>query len=171
MPLSWLPQLVGVCEPLSLQWAGCEDILYNHFLNDFVSNAPTSAGGKPIRVHQSPETNGRHRTFWHLISRGLGPEALRNIRKERCERIRWPRAIIQNAASGDVAKWRSTHDGKERILLAIEEFSYIVVLESERTALTLVTAYDVDKRRRRKSLAREHADYHAGKGPIQPPQK
>ena len=165
---SWLPGLESACDPKADSWPACEDNLFNHFLTDFVSN-PIYIGSLPVKVHKDPQTNGRHRSFWHLISEGLGEEALRSIRAERCERIRWPREIIKNIASNEVLKWRKLHDGRIRTILAVGDYEYVVVLEREQEAITLITAYDVDKRKRRKQFKRDHAEYLAGKGAIKPP--
>src|SRR5256885_651816 len=89
--LEWLPALL--CQAPDADWDAYEADLYNVFCTDFISNPPR-AKGLEFRLKAHPQVNGRHATFWHLLSSGNGLETLRLVRSERCERIRWPRAMI-----------------------------------------------------------------------------
>jgi hypothetical protein len=74
----------------------------------------------------------------------------------RCERIRWPRPIIEGVETGHVRCWKTKAKGKLRVLVALDDFSYVVVLASLRTCVLLFTAYPVERPHRRLKLRREY---------------
>ena len=98
---------------------------------------------------------------------------------ERCRRIRWPKAFIENAercpkspGCGGVIAWKAEHRARknrngtqirERIKFYLEEESYIVVFEPREHYCLLITAYYVDNDHSRKMIEREMARNHAEK--------
>ena len=161
--IDWLPGLVYRAD--SVELSDYLDILFNHFANDFVSNPP-QIHGRPVRVRKSPETNGRHYTFWHIVSDGKCPEELRELRPERCERILWPREIIARCADPVLCRWRAIREGQLRGLIALPDFTYLVVLSLRgENAPMLITAYDVEYKRQRKRLAEEWEEWQKTKTP------
>ena len=107
-----------------------------------------------------PMIKGKEATFWHIISEGaVESERLPDLR--RCERVRWPRAIITafNSHSDVVKYWRNRRKSEERVILALDDFSYIVVLADRGKYMLLWTAYCVEREHQKNRLRREYEDY------------
>src|SRR5438046_2616962 len=118
-----LPPLV-LMENYQYDWLQYLEALYECFYEDFILSKPCFEG-KHLALKRYPIIKGKEATFWHIISEG-GIEHERVPDLRRCERIRWPCAIIN--ASGLMKCWKSNRKGDERIVIALEDFSYIVVL-------------------------------------------
>lgn len=79
----------------------------------------------------------------------------------RCERIRWPCAIITafNSQNENVKYWRNQRKNEERVVLALEDFSYVVILADRGEYVLLWTAYCVERQHQRDKLRREYEAY------------
>lgn len=98
-------------------------------------------------------------TFWHIISEGpIEEERLPDIR--RCERIRWPRAIIENSEDAGIKVWENENKGEKRVCLWLEQQEYLVVLGFRGVNYVLWTAYCVTEQHRKRKLQREYESYH-----------
>ena len=151
----WLPPLVCL-EDCNGNWTLYLNAVYGHFRNDFVKSCP-SVEGRRCGIMRTPITDGKEATFWHIISEGkIESERVPDLR--RCERIRWPRPIIEAMGSTRVCCWRRDA-GQPRILLALPDFSYLVVLKDLGNYVLLLTAYCVEPGHHRRKLAKECADY------------
>ncbi len=82
----------------------------------------------------------------------------------RCERIRWPRSIIEGADTKYVKSWKNSRKGEERLVLALEDFSYVVVLADRSDYVLLWTAYCVEYEHRRRKLREEYEAFTNQKG-------
>jgi len=82
----------------------------------------------------------------------------------RCERIRWPRSIIDNTHSDHIKYWKNIRKGKERIVLALEDFSYVVIPSDRGEYVLLWTAYYVEHEHSRRKLWEECKVYENQKG-------
>jgi len=154
---SWLPPLVRL-EDHGGEWRRYEDEIYRWFVRDFVDSQPRLEG-RPVRLKAGSPLAGRHYTFWHVISQGPSEgEQVPDLR--RCERIRWPRAIIDAADSGSVLRWRTRRSGRPRAVLALPDFTYCVVLSEHPSYFVLWTAYPVDYPHTERRLRREYAQEH-----------
>lgn len=118
--------------------------------------------GKRFALKRFPLTLGKEATFWHLIQEG-DIEEDRTPDLRRCERIRWPRTIIEAVETDKVRVWQSTRGNYERIVIATEDFSYVVILDDRGDYVLLWTAFCVEKEHRRKKLAREYSEWHQSK--------
>ena len=78
----------------------------------------------------------------------------------RCERIRWPRAVIENWSDPAVKTWHQKRGSNERVALLLESERYLVILADREDFVLPWTAYPVEKDRQLARLLREHADYH-----------
>jgi type II secretory pathway component PulM len=109
-------------------------------------------------------SQGKEATFWHLILEGKDEEE-RIPDMRRCERIRWPRPMIEAIELDKVHVWRSFRGRNKRIVIAVADYSYVVVLDDREDYALLWTAYFVKLEHQRKKLAREHKawDEHSGK--------
>ena len=147
----------------SSPWEEYENMLYRIFRNDFVYSNPVFCG-LPVKTRANPRFDSKEESFWHLTCRDYGhtdgrPES-RDPDLERCKRIRWPRAFIENYLECDkhdvpdsecqgVLLWESTHKprkGKprDRVKMFLDEEKYLLILERRNSYYQLVTAYYVD---------------------------
>ncbi len=143
-------------------WYQYLEAVYQYFYQDFVVSKPYFEN-KRFALKRDPVVKGKEATFWHIISEGKGEsERLPDLR--RCERIRWPRVIINESQSGLMKCWKSNRKGDQRIVIALEDFSYVVVLADRDDSILLWTAYCVEQEHRRRKLRKEYEEYMSGKG-------
>ncbi len=151
-----LPPLV-LFEDYQGDWHQYLEAIYQYFCKDFVTSKP-DYGGKRFALKRHPMIKGKEATFWHIISEGdVESERLPDLR--RCERIRWPRPIIEGIKSSHLKYWRSKRKEEERIVIALADFSYVVVLADRGEYVLLWTAYYVEQEHRRQKLRRECKAY------------
>lgn len=165
----WIPE-TKPCEDLT-QWDKYDGELYAIFKRDWLDSCPTFMG-LPVHVRHNPRWGDREEGYWHLTccdygKEGNGPES-RNPDIRRCERIRWPRAFVENYsackscddagdACGGVYVWKArSARGKWRYKLLHEDERYLVVLEPRKSYCLLITAYHLDDDRSLKSCLREY---------------
>lgn len=140
--LDWLPPLITLSDHDG-KFDPFLEAVYKAFCDDFVHSKP-SYDGKPFGLKKHPIELNKEATFWHVVSQG-STEADRNICLQRCERIRWPRPIIEAAMSGKVRIWKNSRRSEDRIVLAVDDFSYVVVLAERAAFVLLWTAYIVEQ--------------------------
>jgi hypothetical protein len=151
---NWLPPI------LAFDWNDYNaslDRAYAIFLRDFGdSRRLPSFLGKRLAIKRHPELDGKSATFWHLITEGKN-EQNRTPVSSRIERIGWPRAVIESASdSTRVCCWPVQRGGAKRWNLAIEDFTYLVVMDDRGDYALLWTAYAVDYENNRRRLSREY---------------
>src|SRR5688572_6472060 len=101
-PPAWLPELV-VLSDYGGDWQQYLAAIYQCFRQDFILTAPAYPGRR-FALKRHPLLRDKEATFWHLISEGsIEADRLPDLR--RCERIRWPRAMIERMGSDDVYVW------------------------------------------------------------------
>lgn len=155
-PSSWLPDLVRL-QDSDGDWSRYVEDIYRHFQADFVHSKP-SWPRRRWAVKRHPVYKGKEATFWHIISDGAD-ESERTPDLRRCECIRWPRPIIDEARSDRIKLWRNKRGKNKRIVLATKDFSYVVILEDRAEFVMLWTAYTVERSHRRSKLEREYESY------------
>jgi len=156
-----LPPLV-LMEHYQNDWHRYLAALYHYFCQDFVASKPYFEG-KRFALKKHPMIEGKEATFWHIISEGeVENERVADLR--RCERIRWPRPIITLSNSGFMKCWRNSRKGQERVVIALEDFSYVVILADRGDYVLLWTAYCVEQEHRRRKLRHEYEEYTARNG-------
>lgn len=156
-----LPPLV-LLEDFGNNWEAYFEAIYLYFCRDFVTSKPNFEN-KRFALKRYPLQKGKEATFWHLISEGeVEVERLPDLR--RCERIRWPRPMIEAIKTGKVKWWRNVRKAETRILIALEDFSYLVVLADRGEYVMLWTAYCVEYDHRRRKLQDEYKNYWKEKG-------
>jgi hypothetical protein len=150
----WLPALI-LFEDFGGNWEEYEKAIYDYFRQDFCDSSP-SYPGKRFAIRKNPFEKGKEAAFWHLISEGTR-ESERIPDFRRCERIRWPRPIIEALnKKGLVNCWKSRRPGHRRILVGLLDFSYVVVLEDRAEYVLLIAAYCVEQPHRQMKLTREY---------------
>ena len=163
MSVEWLPELV-LLEDFHGDWHVYLERIHDQFLDDFIRNEPTWPG-KRVGVKRHPEHGGKSATFWHFISDGtVEAERLPNLR--RCERIGWPRPMMDEYDGADplaggsrVRWWKEARRGEDRYLLAPEDFSYIVVIADRGDYVLPWTAYWIDFEHQRRKRERAYREY------------
>lgn len=157
----WLPPLVLLTD-FGGNWDRYLEEIYQYFWRDFVDSRP-QLGGKRFALKRHPLLEGKEATFWHLITSGpLEDERLPDLR--RCERVRWPRALIEAVGSVRVRWWRNERQGEARVVISLTDFSYVTVLADRGSYVLLWTAYCVEQEHRREKLRKEWEEYRAGGG-------
>ena len=152
---SWLPPLMPF-EDFGGDWPRYLEALYAVFRSNFCGRLPDFQG-RPLALKRHPLSQGKEATFWHFIQEGE-VEDDRTPDLRRCERIRWPRPVIEaHADSGRVRLWcerRSARGrGQEgRWQLALPDFSYLVVLADRGRFLLPWTAYHLERPHERRKL-------------------
>ncbi len=153
---NWLLPLV-LLEHYGGNWEAYLAAIYNYFKSDFIDSKLVYQGRR-LGLKRHPLSQGKEATFWHMISEG-DTEDNRIPDLRRCERIRWPRSVIEHEANGSVRVWRNRRRGEERICLWLHAHDYLVVLADRKDYLLPWTAYVVDKRHQRQKLQREYEIY------------
>ena len=149
----WLPALIPFSD-YDGQWPKYCEAIYSMFHRDFIASKPAYPS-KRFATKRHPEYDGKAATFWHLISEGnVEDDRLPDLR--RCERIAWPKPIIEAMNTVAIRFWKNTRGRNVRILLAVEDFSYVVVLEEREDFVLLWTAYFVEYPNKRRRMQQEY---------------
>ncbi len=155
-PPEWLPEL----EPFDKyggDWDKYLEALYSFFKNDFIDSKPYFKGRR-LGLKKHPVEHGKEATFWHLISEGKEEEErIPDLR--RCERIRWPRPVIENDGDPAVKVWGNKRKLETRILIWLEQEEYLVVLADRKEYILPWTAYLVTRDHQKRKLEREYQRY------------
>lgn len=152
----WLPSLV-LLEDFKGNWDAYLNAIYSFFKNDFVDNKPAFQGRK-LGLKRLPLTNGKEATFWHMISEGKEEEnRIPDLR--RCERIRWPRPIIEHDKDDAVKFWQNSRGHEKRICLWFQPENYLVILADRGKYILPWTAYLVTKPHMQRKLEKEYQTY------------
>ncbi|WP_295396147.1 hypothetical protein [uncultured Thiodictyon sp.] len=161
---NWLPPLVLFGEHGG-DWDAYLNAIYAYFKQDFVDSQPVFQGRR-LGLKRHPQTHGKEATFWHMIQEGAIEED-RTPDFRRCERIRWPRPIIEHDTDPAVKVWRNQRGREERVCLWFEQENYLVILADRGNYVLPWTAYLVEQPHRQRKLLKEYEDYRrsrTGKG-------
>ena len=157
----WLPELIKLNDHDG--WEEYCEAIYAVFHQDFVASKPTYAA-KRFALKRHPEYDGKAATFWHLISEGKVEEE-RTPDMRRCERIAWPKPIIEAIDEECVRVWRNRRGRSNRILIAVADFSYVVILDDRDEFVLLWTAYYLKYPNQRRKMEREYKAWSAENQP------
>ena len=140
-------------------WDKYVNDIYSIFKQIFIIEKLYIDEKKVVKIRKHPAFNEKESAFWHLVSEGSDEDSREpNIR--RCERIRWVHHLIVNKGEPFIKEWitvRKTGKGKaRRTCLALENFSYMVVLEERDQYWLFITAYPLEKRHQRKKKEMEY---------------
>ncbi|MBE0483359.1 MAG: hypothetical protein IBX52_07640 [Bacterioplanes sp.] len=143
--VNWLPELEFFAS-YDGDWEKYLHALYAIFHADFVASKPSYQGVR-LGLKRHPMIQGKEATFWHIISTGDNEED-RVPDFRRCERIRWPKPLIENVPNDDIKVWTERRNSEDRIHLWLESEGYLLVLNKRRDYL-LWTAFYVEKQHQR----------------------
>jgi len=166
-PPEWLPALVNFTD-YGGQWEPYCEALYEYFRHDFIESKP-KFGGRTVQLKRHPLFQGKEATFWHITHEGR-TENQRTPDLRRCERIRWPRPIIERPiiehnCNGVIRCWPEKTGRDERIVLWIYELDYVVILNIRKGYILLWAAYYIIYDNKRRQLLKKYEKYikNAGK--------
>lgn len=158
MSIDWLPALL-LLEDAEGDWRIYLNRLHDCFVRDFIHSKPVWPG-KRVGVKRYPESEGKSATFWHLITEGA-VESERSVNFRRCERIGWPRPMMDEFDEADpgatgcrIVWWKETRRNEERYLLAPADFSYLVVVADRGTYVLPWTAFWLEHAHQRQKRER-----------------
>lgn len=152
----WLPPLVFFSD-YGGDWHAYLDAIYDWFKQDFIDGKPVFQGRR-LGLKRHPMTHGKEATFWHMIQEG-DIEEDRTPDFRRCERIRWPRPIIEHDGNPVIKVWRNQRGREERVCLWLEQENYLVILADRGEYILPWTAYLVEQPHRQRKLQREYEEY------------
>lgn len=152
----WLPPLV-LFEEFEGNWDAYLDAIYAYFRRDFVEDQPTFRGRR-LGLKRHPLSHGKEATFWHMIQEGASEED-RTPDLRRCERIRWPKPIIEHDTDNAVKVWRNKRGSEERVCLWLQQENYLVILADRGEYILPWTAYLVEQPHRQRKLQKEYEAY------------
>ncbi len=157
----WLPPLIRLDE-FGGEWSQYVEAVYACFKADFI-DSQARCGKRAIRLKRHPLLDGKEATFWHITSEGK-QEDKRVPDLRRCERIRWPRPIIEHHTHKSIRCWSNTRTGagrrnERRIVLWLYDDDYVVVLADRGRYVLLWTAYYVSWAHTRRKLLRDYEEY------------
>jgi hypothetical protein len=104
--------------------------------------------GRRLGLKRHPEYQGKSATFWHMTSTG-DDEAERIPDFRRCERIRWPKPIIENDQHPALKIWAEPKGKNQRIHIWYEDEGYLVVLDDRRDLILPWTAFHIEREHER----------------------
>lgn len=152
----WLPPLVLFSDHGG-DWDAYLDCIYAWFKGDFIDNPPVFQGRR-LGLKRYPLSHGKEATFWHMTSEGMDEES-RTPDLRRCERIRWPKPVIEHFEDPHVKYWVSVKRNEDRIHIWLEKQDYVVVLADRKGFLLPWTAFMVTRDHTRKKLNKEYEEY------------
>ena len=101
---------------------------------------------------------GKEATFWHMIQEGE-KEDERTPDFRRCERIRWPKPIIEHDSDPTIKSWRNLRKREKRICLWFDQENYLVILADRGQYILPWTAYLVEYPHQQRKLQKEYDRY------------
>jgi hypothetical protein len=152
----WLPDLV-LLEAYGGDWERYLAAVYQYFKQDFIDSRPTFEE-KNVGLQREPLFKGKEYSFWHCTSEGEEEEE-RTPDIRRCERIRWPRPIIEHPTDRLVRCWRNKRKSEKRVLFWFYEEDYLVIIAERKNYFLLRTAYFVTYKHTKEKLMKEYEEY------------
>lgn len=153
---NWLPPLILLRDHQG-DWRTYLAAVYAMFKRDFVDSKPVFQGRR-LGLKRLPMAQDKEATFWHMIQEGpVEEERIPDFR--RCERICWPRPIIEHDTDPAIKVWRNQRGKEQRICLWFAQENYLVILADRGDYILPWTAYPVEQPHRQRKLEKEHEEY------------
>jgi hypothetical protein len=159
---SWLPALMEFND-FGGDWEAYLEAIYKIFTEDFINYRPIF-DNLPVQRRKHPLVQNKEATFWHIIAEGEKEEE-RTPDLRRCERICWPRPIIEQARNRGLKIWKNKRGSQTCVCLWFEPVEYLVVLAERDDYMLFLTAYCVPQDHRKKKLEKEFQVYIASAAP------
>lgn len=159
--VQWLPPLV-LLRDHGGEWERYLEAVYAWFKQDFINSKPVFQGRR-LGLKRHPLTDGKEATFWHMTSEGQDEEnRLPDLR--RCERIRWPKQVIEHDTDPAIKIWRNQRGHEERVCLWLVPENYLVILADRGEYILPWTAYLVEQSHQQRKLQKEFEEYWKQRG-------
>ncbi len=133
--LEWPPVII----PWDNNWEEYCQLIYSEYKKYYSQNNPFYFDGMVVKARKRPIALDKEGGFWHVIGGSEGvPE------KERCERVLWARAIIENCQDDSVLVWEepSKHDGSTKdVVFWLKDENYYVILAKRDGYWVIRSAY------------------------------
>ncbi len=153
----WLPDLVLLTDHEN-NWDKYLNALYSFYYKDFIESRPVFRG-EDLAVKKHPLIDEKEATFWHIIQEGE-KEDERTPDLRRCERIRWPKPIIEHCEECGIKVWeneRYTKKGKQiSVCIWFEQVEYLIILRKRVGYILFWTGYPVTASHRKQKLEKEY---------------
>ncbi|MFP4029615.1 MAG: hypothetical protein ACLFWL_17690 [Candidatus Brocadiia bacterium] len=146
----WLPDQIHF-DDYGGNWPAYVEALYDVFKRDFIHSRPQFRGAD-VACQTGPLDDGKEPAFWHIIQQKEDEERKPDMR--RCERIAWPRAVLEHADDPRVAVWRTQRRGEERFCVWYGE-QYLVVLGDRGDYYFFITAYPTNRKHTCRKLRKD----------------
>jgi hypothetical protein len=154
--VTWLPDLV-LFDEYDGNWDRYLEVIYNFFTKDFVDDQPKFQGRK-LALKKHPMYLGKEATFWHIISEGKSEDD-RTPDLRRCERIKWPRPVIENCNDPDIKIWENLRDHEKRACILLDSADYLVVIARRQGYDLFWPAYPITWPHHKRKLIEEYEAY------------
>lgn len=159
---AWLPDELRYSD-FGGDWEAFLAAVYQIFERDFKQSAPSYSGRRV--AHDTRIEDGKEAGYWHITCRYEARTRAREVDLRRCERIPWPRPMIEHSADRQLSMWKDERKKpgrprQTRVLIWLESLDYIVVLAERPRAMILVTAYCVDIESHKQKLRKERDRYY-----------
>lgn len=160
---AWLPPLV--LEKNYPDVATYAEALYAFFKTDFLDSLPVWPERR-VGLKREPLIRGKEATFWHFLTDGDDEEA-RQVDFLRCERIRWPRSVMEAftnrkpTTTDRVVWWKNQRKQDTNFMIALPDFSYLFVVRDMGEYVLPWTQYVLIQKHRREKTENEYKTYWA----------
>lgn len=152
-----LPELI-LFDNYNGNWEEYEEALYSCFENDFIKNKLKDFRGIRVGLKKYPKFKNKEATFWHFITEGEN-ELKRNPDIRRCERIRWPKPIMENNKNENIKFWENKRGKNKNICLCYGNWEYLVVLRKRKDYVLPWTAYYPYTEKTKNKWQNEYEEY------------
>lgn len=154
-----LPQLIEL-DSFNGDWSGYIEAVYKIFKQDFVDTKPAFRG-QTLGLKRYPLVDGKEYTFYHFTHSGdIEDERKPDLR--RCERIGWPKVLIENCDKFELKVWEQKRKGEKRICIWLEfehDIDYVVILAERNGYLLPWTAFVLQREHERRKKQREYEEH------------
>lgn len=154
--MNWLPEL-EIFSDYDGDWELYLAAIYKIFIDDFVDSKPEFRG-KRLGLKRHPISEGKEATFWHMTSEGTTEED-RTPDLRRCERIRWPKPIIENSSDLKLKVWAEPKGNNKRVHIWLENEGYLVVLDDRGDYILPWTAFYIERDHQREKYNKRWKRY------------
>jgi hypothetical protein len=136
------------------------DAVCEVFKKDFLNTENVLFFGNKIVIVPG---GSKKEKFEHLVTE----EKYKGVREysiERCERIKWPRFIIENCNELNIKYWKEKRKKqRERVCLCYGEWEYLVILEKTKGEyLIIITAYPLKYKSKIEDCKKQYMGYGMG---------
>lgn len=145
----WLPDIIRL-EDYNGNWLLYEEALYQVFYHDFVASKPLF-NNLYVNIRKYPIVNGKEQAFFHITSVEFKDINDRIPDLRRCERIRWPRKIIENYMCqynckdcNKIKVWAKPYKNTYRIHILFQDVKFLVVIEERKNYYLLITCFYIE---------------------------